>query len=194
MQSYLVSPAESRAPRDPGRHGGLTIELISLPGAGKTTLIEATIARLNSRVRVGVIGNELAASDAGRETSEPKPENPDLTLIESRGDPNDTSGIDPGKRRTVVLLSVTDGDDRPDHHLKMVATADVVIVSKAELLRSLPGFSLDSLERRLRGLGCKAMIMPLSAKSGLHLDEWLNWLETELAVYRQSPADSRRDF
>lgn len=183
------------------QHSILAICLMSLPGSGKTTLLEATLARLKSRHRIAVVINDL--NDAARTLAqgtiakqitngrvskilnELDLANLDLLFIEQVGNPAYPASLDLGQHRNAALLSVTEGDDQPTQYPHLFRAADVVIISKVELLRFAEGFSLDRAEKHQRDLASSAMVIPLSAKSGLNLDEWLNWVETEVTLHKQ---------
>ena len=189
----------------------LVINLMSSPGSGKTALLEATIRHLGGKIRIGVIEGDLETeNDADRIRAlgvtahqittgtachldahlvegafrHIEPADFDVLFIENVGNLVCPASFDLGHHRNVALLSVTEGDDKPAKYPVMFRAADLMVLSKADLLPYLPEFSPPKAEACLRRLASSAPVIRLSAKSGEGVDAWISWLLSELAAYR----------
>ena len=161
-------------------HGVLAINLMSSPGAGKTALLEATILALRERYRIAVIEGDLETDrDAARIRAHGVPAvqittgsachldahlvhralhdlplaGLDLLFIENVGNLVCPASFDLGQHRNVVLLCVTEGDDKPAKYPVMFRAADLVVLSKTDLLRVLDDFDPERAAANLRALG-----------------------------------------
>lgn len=193
-------------------HGVLAINLMSSPGAGKTALLEATIESLKSRFRIAVVEGDLETeNDAARIRAKGVPaiqittgsachldahlvhdalhqlalDGIDILFIENVGNLVCPASFDLGQHRNITLLSVTEGDDKPAKYPVMFRAADLVLLSKTDLLRVLDDFDPIRAHAHLRALGTASPLLPLSARQGLGLSAWFDWLHTELAAQRE---------
>jgi hydrogenase nickel incorporation protein HypB len=89
--------------------------------------------------------------------------------------------FDLGQHKNVVLLSTPEGDDKPSKYPVMFRAADLVLISKSDLLPYLGEFDPARAETRVRELGVRAPVLIVSASSAEGMDTWLAWLETEYA-------------
>lgn len=201
--------AHNRAHLD--AHGILAINLMSSPGAGKTALLEATIDALASRARIGVIEGDLETeNDAARIRAHGVPavqittgtachldahlvhralhrlplDDIELLFIENVGNLVCPAGFELGAHRNVVLLSVTEGDDKPSKYPVMFRAADLVILSKTDLLPLLEDFEPRRAEAALRALGRDTPLIRTAVRRAVALDPWLAWLESALTAHR----------
>lgn len=187
--------------------GVLAINIMASPGAGKTSLIRRTIARLRDRVRIAVIEGDIASTiDADRISQDGVPviqintggachldanmvgsalvdslslENVDLLLIENVGNLVCPAEFKIGEHKRVMLLSIPEGDDKPHKYPLMFTESQVLIVNKIDLLPLLD-FDFTVFRQAVTGLNPNAKIFQLSCKTGEGLDEWVSWLESEL--------------
>jgi hydrogenase nickel incorporation protein HypB len=196
-------------------HRVLAINLMSSPGAGKTSLLEATIEALPPGVRVAVIEGDLETeNDADRirghgvravqittgvtchldatmvhdALHDLDIDDIDILFIENVGNLVCPADFDIGQHRNVVLLSVTEGDDKPEKYPLIFRGADMVLITKTDLLPYLDEFDLDRACRsvaRVRGGG---ELEQVSAKTRRGLEEWIGWLVTELEAHRDALA------
>ncbi len=202
-------------------HGVLAINLMSSPGAGKTALLEATLDALHGKLRIGVIEGDLETeNDAERIRARGVPAvqittgsachldahmvhdalhhlplaELDLLFIENVGNLVCPASFDLGQHHNVTLLSVTEGDDKPAKYPVMFRAADLMLLTKTDLLAVLDDFDPARAERHLRQLASTAPVLPLSARHGDGLEAWLAWIETRLAEHRTRLArgESRR--
>ncbi len=185
------------------RRGVIALNLMSGPGSGKTTLLVRTIADLNGRHPVCVIeGDQQTSFDADRiratgvaavqintgkgchldahmvghavERLGPPPGS--VLFIENVGNLVCPAGFDLGEAARVVMLSVTEGDDKPLKYPDMFAAADVLVLTKVDLLPHVT-FDVDRCFGFARRVNPKVRLLPVSAVSGQGLDAWLAWIE-----------------
>jgi hydrogenase nickel incorporation protein HypB len=189
-------------------HGILTLNLVSSPGSGKTTLLTETIARLKADTDIAVIeGDQQTARDAERirETGVPalqintgkgchldahrvghaletlKLKDRSLLFIENVGNLVCPSAFDLGEAHKVVILSVTEGEDKPVKYPDMFHAADLMILNKTDLLPHLD-FDSEQCIKYAKQVNPRIKVLPLSAKTGEGMDNWLRWLKAELAL------------
>lgn len=195
------------------KHGVLAVNLMSSPGAGKTALLEATIAALKNELRIAVIEGDLETeNDAERIRAQGVPaiqittgsachldahmvhdalhhldlSQIDLLFIENVGNLVCPASFDLGQHRNVVLLSTTEGDDKPAKYPVMFRAADLLLLTKSDLLAVLDDFDPARAEQHLRQLANAAPVLQLSARKGQGLDAWLAWLCAEIAARREA--------
>jgi hydrogenase nickel incorporation protein HypB len=182
--------------------GTLVLNFLSSPGSGKTTLIQKTIERLKPRLRTGVIVGDLATDrDAARLRASGAPvvqittgtichldaemvaralgkldlRSLDLLVIENVGNLVCPAAFDLGEALRVVLLSVTEGEDKPLKYPPVFHSADVVIVTKMDLAGAA-GFDREAALDHLRRISHHARIFELSARTGEGLEAWCDFL------------------
>jgi len=192
-------------------HGVLVVNLMSAPGSGKTALLEATIDALKKELRIAVIEGDLETeNDAKRIRAKGVPavqittgtachldahmvhdalhamrlEEVDILFIENVGNLICPASFDLGQHRDVILLSVTEGDDKPAKYPVMFRAADVLLISKIDLLPLLDDFSTARAEQCLRNLANDAPVLQLSARKQSSLAPWLQYLRDELSAQR----------
>jgi len=193
------------------RHGVLAVNLMSSPGSGKTRLLEATIDAIGSRFRIGVIEGDLETeNDALRIRAKGVPAVQittgqtchldahmvhdalhaldlaaiDILFIENVGNLVCPASFDLGQHANVTLLSVTEGDDKPAKYPVMFRAADLVLLSKSDLLDVLDDFDPAKAEANLRNLANPAGVLRVSARRPETLAPWLVWLEEKHAAAR----------
>jgi hydrogenase nickel incorporation protein HypB len=185
------------------KHGILTINIMSSPGAGKTSLIMSTIKALGKKVRMGVIEGDVASSvdadkisamgipavqintaggchlEAGGITAALKDlplDKIDLLFIENVGNLICTNNYVLGEDIRLMIASMPEGDDKPLKYPAMFADSDVVIISKTDLQPYLD-FNEKAFLKVVQGLNGDVTIFPVSCKTGTGLDAWYKWLE-----------------
>jgi hydrogenase nickel incorporation protein HypB len=192
-------------------HGLLAINLMSSPGAGKTSLLEATIVALKRKYRIAVIEGDLETeNDAKRIRVHGVPAiqittgtachldanlvhqalhdlplaGIDLLFIENVGNLVCPAGFDLGQHRNVTLLSVTEGDDKPAKYPLIFRASDLVILSKTDLLDVLADFTPERAAAALRDLGADSPMIRTATRRSPSIGSWLQWLEREIEVRR----------
>lgn len=201
--------AHNRAHFD--EHGILAVNLMSSPGSGKTSLLETTIEALGDRFRIAVVEGDLETeNDARRIRDKGVPAIQittgqtchldahmvhdalhaldlsaiDILFIENVGNLVCPASFDLGQHANVTLLSVTEGDDKPAKYPVMFRAADLVLLSKADLLDVLDDFSPEAAESHVRALANPADVVRVSARRQDTLAPWIAWLEQKLAGVR----------
>lgn len=181
----------------------LALNLTSSPGAGKTTLLERTIGELARHRPVSVIeGDQETLLDAERiratgaravqvntgagchldaemirralETLNPAPQS--LLFIENVGNLVCPALFDLGEHSKLVVISVTEGADKPLKYPHMFAAAELVVLNKIDLLPYVD-FDLESFHEFVRSINPTAEILPLSATTGEGIAAWYEWIE-----------------
>jgi hydrogenase nickel incorporation protein HypB len=109
-----------------------------------------------------------------------------LVFIENVGNLVCPASFALGAHRDVVLVSVTEGDDKPAKYPVMFRQADLVLVTKGDLLGVVDDFDVSKIERQVRELGNPAPVLTLSARTGAGLPGWLDWLREEAALRRSA--------
>jgi hydrogenase nickel incorporation protein HypB len=209
----ILGANDARAKTNKGRldaHGVLTINIMSSPGAGKTSLITATIKALRDNVGIGVIEGDVASSvdadkigemgipvvqintaggchlDAAmveKALDELPLESIDLLFIENVGNLICPNAFALGEDRRVMISSTPEGDDKPYKYPAMFADTDIVLVNKTDLQPYLD-FDPDAFRKVVTGLNPDVVIFPVSCKSGEGLADWLAWLESAVKAKR----------
>jgi hydrogenase nickel incorporation protein HypB len=186
-------------------HKVFCINIMSAPGAGKTSFILQTIIMLKGKLNIGVIEGDVASTvDAEKVQSEAKavvqintrnmPEscslmaamiesalksipldNLDLILIENVGNLICPSEFTLGEHKRVVISSLPEGEDKPIKYPLIFIDADAVIVNKMDLLPYVD-FDIAAFRRSIEGLNPKAQIFQLSCKTGEGIEEWRSWV------------------
>ena len=187
------------------RHQVLALNLMSSPGAGKTALLEATIEVLRDEVNIAVIEGDLETeNDALRIRAKGIPAvqittgtachldahmlheavhqleltHLDIVFIENVGNLVCPASFDLGQHNNVVLLSVPEGDDKPAKYPVMFRAADLLLVTKTDLLPVMDDFKTESATRYFRQLANPAPVLSLAAKTGSGMSDWIAWLRT----------------
>lgn len=188
--------------------GIVALNLMSSPGAGKTSLLERTIRDLAGGDRhrdICVIeGDQETSYDADRiraagaravqvntgagchldarmvhdAVHELDPPDGALLVVENVGNLVCPALFDVGEHAKVVVISVTEGDDKPLKYPHMFAAADLVVVNKTDLLPYVD-LDLDRLTTQARSLRPGVEVLPLSVRTGEGLDAWYAWVATK---------------
>ena len=188
------------------RHNVLAINLMSSPGAGKTALLEATIDALGTDLSIAVVEGDLETeNDADRIRAKGVPaiqittgsachldahmvhtalhdldlNDVDVLFIENVGNLVCPASFDLGQHINVALLSTPEGDDKPAKYPVMFRAADLVLVTKSDLLEALGDFDPDAAERCVREIANPAPLYKISARTGMGMDAGLDWLRQE---------------
>ncbi|MCO6453467.1 MAG: hydrogenase nickel incorporation protein HypB [Caldilineales bacterium] len=184
------------------REGIFALNLMASPGAGKTSLILATAARLPDAVRPGVIEGDLASRiDADAIAARGIPvvqintgggchldapmirsalddlplDEIDLLLIENVGNLVCPANFQLGAHLNVVVASVSEGHDKPYKYPGMFAAAHIVLLNKADLIDVFE-FDVDYFQRGVQMVNAAAPLFVLSCKKGVGVDAWVTWL------------------
>src|SRR5215471_21192078 len=184
-------------------HGILCLNLISAPGSGKTTLLEKTLEALPPRERVAVLTGDIQTENDAtrlrrfgfpvkqittggtchldarmidRHLADWRLEEIDLLFIENVGNLVCPSSYDLGEAAKVVLLSVTEGEDKPLKYPSIFFKSALCVITKIDLLPHVP-FDLSAAVENARKVHPGMEIIKVSCLTRSGLREWLNWLE-----------------
>jgi len=182
------------------------VNLMSSPGAGKTSLILQTIKSLKGKIKIGVIEGDVSSSlDAEVIGKEGIPvvqintgggchldanmlstaldnvplKNIQLLLIENVGNLICPAEFTLGEHRKVLISSIPEGDDKPFKYPLMFHKADAVLINKIDLLPYL-NFDTQAFSRTIKGMNEKVEIFPISCATGQGIEEWVSWLLTQM--------------
>lgn len=190
--------------------GWLVLNVLSSPGSGKTTLLQKTVARLHPRLRCGVIVGDLATDNDAKRLSESgapvvqittgtvchleavmvakalerlNTDGLDVLIIENVGNLVCPAVFDLGEDLRVVLLSTTEGEDKPLKYPPMFHSAQAAVINKIDLASAVD-FDRELALSNLKRMSPGAQIFELSARTGQGLDEWCEYLVTQHARRR----------
>jgi hydrogenase nickel incorporation protein HypB len=185
--------------------GILALNLVSSPGSGKTTLLERTITALKDELDVTVIeGDQQTLNDADRIAAtgapviqvntgkgchldaqmirracdELSPADGSCLMIENVGNLVCPAMFDLGEAAKVVIISVTEGDDKPLKYPTMFAAADLCLINKIDLLPYVD-FDVDKCEQAARSVNPRLTFHRVSATTGEGLESWYGWLKDQ---------------
>ncbi|NTV97155.1 MAG: hydrogenase nickel incorporation protein HypB [Thiobacillus sp.] len=183
-------------------HGVFAVNLVSSPGSGKTTLLVKTIEALRGELPVSVVeGDQQTSNDAdriraagapavqvntgkgchldalmvGQALARLAPERGSLLLIENVGNLVCPAAFDLGEAHKVVILSVTEGEDKPLKYPDMFHAADLMLLSKVDLLPYL-SFDVERCVEYARRINPRLTVLQVSSTSGAGMAAWLDWL------------------
>jgi hydrogenase nickel incorporation protein HypB len=182
------------------------LNLMSSPGAGKTSMVMRTIEALRDRLRIGILEADIDSMvDAEKVASVGIPavqirtggfchldtsmvqkgldafnlDDLDLVIIENVGNLVCPAEFDTGAIRNAMILSVPEGDDKPLKYPLMFSICNVLLVNKVDYL-SLSDFNMTALYERVKNLNSNITIIETSCRTGQGIDAWAQWLEKEV--------------
>ena len=192
--------------------GVYLLNLMSSPGAGKTTTLIGTLKRIQDKVRVAVmeadIDSDVDAVKIQKATGIPTIQlhtggmchldaemtrqgldnvalsDVDLVILENVGNLVCPAEFDTGAVRNAMILSVPEGDDKPLKYPLMFSVCDLVLVNKVDVMPYFD-FDLDKCREYVRMRNPKARIIPICAKTGEGLDDFADWLLAEVKSWKQ---------
>jgi hydrogenase nickel incorporation protein HypB len=188
--------------------GVYTVSLVSSPGSGKTAFLEKTLSLLGKSHRVAALVGDLATeNDAARLRRSQAPviqittgtvchleasmvrkalegwhlDELDFLFIENVGNLVCPASYDLGEDLRLVLLSVTEGEDKPLKYPTIFNTADVAVITKTDLAVAVE-FDWDAARANIQAVRPNMQVLRVSAKTGEGLDEWQRFLESRVAT------------
>jgi len=186
--------------------GVFAVNLMSSPGAGKTSLILETIKGLRGKTKIGVIEGDISSSmdaEAVGKTGAPviqintgggchldanmvssafnnlPLQDIELLLIENVGNLICPAGFALGEHRKVIISSVPEGDDKPFKYPLMFDVADAVLINKIDLLPYLK-FDIQVFSQAIKGINEKVAIFQVSCVTGQGIERWVSWLLSQM--------------
>ena len=191
------------------------LNLMASPGAGKTSVIMATIQALGDELHIAYIDGDLASSidvDKVAELGVPSiqintggqchldafmmqgalPQLPlaelDLLVVENVGNQVCPSGFRLGVHRNVLIASVPEGDDKPYKYPAMYLGVDVMLLNKMDVIEAFD-FDMEYFKRGVEILNPGLAFFPVSCKTGEGLEGWLDWVRGEVAAFKRGKGD-----
>lgn len=183
------------------------LNLMSSPGAGKTTTLKRTISMLKTEMKIGVmeadidsdVDAEAIASTGVRAIQihtggmchldadmtrqgvhEFGTKDLDLVVLENVGNLVCPAEFDTGSAKNAMILSVPEGDDKPLKYPLMFSICDVVLINKCDTLEVFDDFSKEKVKERILKLNPNAKVIFVSAKTGEGFEEWADWIRKEV--------------
>ena len=187
------------------------LNLMASPGSGKTTTIVRTIEALKDEINIGVMEADidsdvdaLTVSQTGAKViqlhtggmchldsdmtrqglSGIGTEGMDCIILENVGNLVCPAEFDTGASKNAMILSVPEGDDKPLKYPLMFSISDVLLINKTDAMDFF-NFDIDAVIKRARKLNPDIKIIPISAKTGEGIDEWADWLRSEVAAWKK---------
>jgi hydrogenase nickel incorporation protein HypB len=215
-KNELLAEANRRLLAERGVHA---VNLMSSPGSGKTTLLERTVRELGQSIPVAVVegdqetlldaeriratgcpvvqintgeGCHLDAAMLARGLAELDPPPGSLVFVENVGNLVCPALFDLGEGSRVVVMSVTEGEDKPAKYPHMFRTADVVLLNKVDLLPYVD-FDPARCVEQIRRINPRADVLPVSATGGSGLDAWHTWLRSRRPAVARKPQVQERN-
>lgn len=194
------------------------INLVSSPGSGKTTILEKTVQMLREEVPLAIIeGDQQTSNDADRiaatgasvvqintgkgchldahmvlhAVEKLDPETDSMLFIENVGNLVCPSMFDLGEKWRVVIMSVTEGDDKPVKYPDMFHTSQICIINKVDLLPYVD-FNIEKAKDLARRVNPGIMFMEVSATKGQGMDEWTDWVRKQVLTGRKKKAGAEK--
>lgn len=191
--------------------GVFLLNVMSSPGAGKTTTLSRTLERLKDRMRIGIMEADIDSdvdaktiSECGVRTiqlhtggmchldadmtrqglREMGMEDLDLAVLENVGNLVCPAEFDTGSTKNVAILSVPEGDDKPLKYPLMFQVCDVVLINKMDVLPYFD-FDVEKCKENILYRNPNAKIFEVCAKTGEGIDDWCNWLENEVKAWKE---------
>ena len=189
------------------------INLMSSPGAGKTSTLVRTISMLKDELKIGVMEADIDSDVDAMAITNAKAKavqlhtggmchldadmtrqglraidskNLDLVFLENVGNLVCPAEFDTGSAKNVMILSVPEGDDKPLKYPLMFSVCDVILINKTDTLCVFDDFSKENVEESIRKINPEAKIIYISAKTGEGFDEWVQWLREQIGKYKEA--------
>ncbi|MBF0100295.1 MAG: hydrogenase nickel incorporation protein HypB [Desulfobacterales bacterium] len=197
------------------KKGVFVLNVMSAPGAGKTTILEKTLTSLMPKIKCAVIVGDicttndadrlsksgvpviqintdqfggdchLAAHVIQRAASEIQLDGIDLLIIENIGNLVCPAEFDIGEHKRVVVLSVTEGEDKPVKYPLMFRVCHTALINKIDLLPYLDA-DIQLLRNNIAQINPEINQIELSAKTGIGFKEWITWIEDQIKLYQKT--------
>lgn len=194
------------------KDGVFLLNLMSSPGSGKTTTVLRTIEALKDEMNIGVLEADIDSDVDAHKVSQTGAkviqlhtggmchldadmtrqgleglgtENLDFAILENVGNLVCPAEFDTGSSKNAMILSVPEGDDKPLKYPLMFSIVDVVLVNKIDVAEHFD-FDLEVLKERVKKLNPNIKVIPMSAKTGEGISEWIHWIRSEVSGWKEN--------
>lgn len=191
--------------------GVFLLNLMSSPGSGKTTTLKATINTLKNKIKIGVMEADIDSDVDAKKIAETgvkaiqlhtggmchldaemtrqglealNTEDVDLAILENVGNLVCPAEFDTGAVKNAMILSVPEGDDKPLKYPLMFSISDVVLINKMDVLPYFD-FDVEKCKKYIHERNPKAKVFTICAKSGEGIEEWAEWLNSEVKKWKK---------
>ncbi|MBU3129873.1 hydrogenase nickel incorporation protein HypB [Clostridium tagluense] len=187
------------------------LNLMSSPGSGKTTTILRTIEALKDEMRIGILEADIDSDVDANTVSKTGTkviqlhtggmchldadmtkqgliglgtEDVDFAILENVGNLVCPAEFDTGASKNAMILSIPEGDDKPLKYPLMFSIVDVLLINKMDAIGYFD-FDLEAVKARVKKLNPNIKVIPISAKKGEGMDEWTQWIRTEVKNWNE---------
>ncbi len=187
------------------------LNLMSSPGSGKTTTVIRTIEALKDEMNIAVLEADIDSDVDAHTVAQTGTrviqlhtggmchldadmtkqgltglgtEGVDFAILENVGNLVCPAEFDTGASKNAMILSVPEGDDKPLKYPLMFSIVDVLLINKMDAIEIFD-FDLEAVEERVKKLNPSIKVIPISAKTGEGIDEWANWVRTEVKNWNE---------
>ena len=192
--------------------GVFLLNIMSSPGSGKTMTVVRTIEALKDQMNMGVMEADID-SDVDAQTVAKtgtkviqlhtggmchldadmtkqgfeglEADDMDFVILENVGNLVCPAEFDTGAAKNAMILSVPEGDDKPLKYPLMFSLADVLLVNKIDVMDYFD-FDLELLKERVKKLNPEMKVIPISAKTGEGIEEWIDWVKEEVSDWKNN--------
>ncbi len=216
LEKKVLSENDKKAAelrRQLGEKGIFSLNFVSSPGSGKTSLLERTLSELGDELRITLIAGDVQTENdanrlvrAGGKQVHPlitggschldarmvervlpqiDLDTTDLFIVENVGNLVCPSGYDLGEDMKVVLISVTEGDDKPLKYPAMFRRSSVMVINKTDMLE-LCDFNMEAVKQNALQINADLKIFEVSCRTGAGLDAWYQWLREQVSAKKES--------
>ena len=187
------------------------LNLMSSPGAGKTTTLVKTLETLKDEMRLGILEADIDSDVDAHSISKTGvkviqlhtggmchldadmtkqgllglgTEDVDCAILENVGNLVCPAEFDTGASKNAMILSVPEGDDKPLKYPLMFSIVDVLLINKIDVLPYFD-FDIEAVKERVKKLNPNIRVIPISARTGEGIEEWANWLRTQVKLWNE---------
>ncbi|EPY2273313.1 hydrogenase nickel incorporation protein HypB [Clostridium sporogenes] len=192
------------------KEGVFLLNLMSSPGSGKTTTLLRTIKALKNEMNIGILEADIDSEVDAHKVSQSGAkviqlhtggmchldadmtkqglkglgtENVDLAILENVGNLVCPAEFDTGASKNAMILSIPEGDDKPLKYPLMFSIVDVLLINKIDA-KDYFEFDLEAVKERVKKLNPNIKVIPISAKTGEGIEEWIDWIRKEVKNWK----------